>query len=450
MTPAPFFLGGVMKNKQVVGVLVIAGVMFVGGALLPLRAERSQAGSQSVTGEPISEVSPVGIGPTTAIIATLKARIDEHPNDAKLNAQLGLAYLQDARDRAAPSTLPLAHEALERSLELAPEDNLEAFVGMASLSNARHDFSGSLRWSRRAIGTNRYSAAGYGLLGDALFELGRVRAADAAYQKMVEVRPDVASYVRASYTLQYHGRTAAALDAMRLALQAAGPSGETAAWVRHQMGDIYAGLGNHRQAARHNQIGIAVAPNYVPPTVGLAEAHVARGQLEEALTIMESAARDLPSLEYMITLGDLYEAAGRDDDAVAQYRKVAVKLREYRGAGVLPDADFIVFYADHGLRPSAALGEAVAIYRDRPTAKTADALAWMLHSVGRNVQAWSYARHAIASSARDSGMLFHAGMIAAARGQDERASSLMREALRLDPTFSLIHVPMARRVARGR
>jgi tetratricopeptide (TPR) repeat protein len=439
-----------VKNKLLVaGVLMLAGVMFIGGALLPLRAERSRAGSQSPNLDASTAVSPVGIGASSSAEALI-ARIAQNPDDAKLHAQLGLAYLQDARDRAAPSNFPRAHEALERSLELKSEDNLEAFIGMASLSNARHDFSGSLQWSRRAIETNPYSAAGYGLLGDALFELGHVSAADAAYQDMVEIRPDVASYVRASYALQYHGRIPAALDAMRLALQAAGPSGERAAWVRHQMGDIYAGLRDHRQAARQNQIGIAVAPGYVPPTVGLAEAHVARGQLAEALAIMEAAVRDLPSLEYMITLGNLYQAIGREDDAEAQYRRVADKLTEYRVAGVLPDADFIVFYADHGLRPTAALREATGIYRDRPTAKTADALAWMLHSVGRDAQAWPHAREAIASPARDSGMLFHAGAIAAARGDDERASSLMREALRLDPTFSLVHVPTARRVARGR
>lgn len=440
-----------MKTKlAIAGVLMLAGSMFITGALLPLRAERSQATSQPPRLDALAAVTPVGMGSATTSIEALKTRLVEQPNDAKAHAQLGIAYLQDARDRADPSVLPLAHEALERSLELEPRHNLEAFVGMASLSNARHDFSGSLKWSRRAIETNPYSAAGYGLLGDALFELGRVRAADAAYQDMVEVRPDVASYVRASYALQYHGRFRAAIAGMRLALQAAGPTGETPAWVRHQMGDIYAGLRDNREAARQNRIGIAVAPGYVPPTVGLAEAYMARGQLDQALTIMETVARDLPSLEYMITLGDLYRATGRDDDADGQYRKVASKLRDYRDNSVLPDADFVIFYADHGLRPAAALREAAEIYRNRPTAKTADALAWMLHSVGRNAQAWRYAREAIDSPAIDSGMLFHAGVIARSLGHDPRARALMQEALALDPAFSVLQVPIARRIAAAR
>jgi tetratricopeptide (TPR) repeat protein len=379
-------------------------------------------------------------------VANLVTSVASAPDNAKLHAQLGLAYLQKARNEADPSLLPRADQALKRSLELQRDDNLEAFVGMASLANARHDFSHSVKWSRRAIETNPYNASAYGLLGDAFFELGRVGAADGAYQKMVEVRPDVASYVRASYALQYHGRVRAAIDAMRLALQAAGPSGETAAWVRHQMGDIYATMRDNDEATRQNRIGISIAPGYVPPTVGLAESYIAKGRLEAAVEIMETAADELPSVEYMITLGDLYHATGRTVDAERQYREISAKLKEYRSNGVLPDADFIVFYADHGLRPAAAVREASAIYRDRRTAKTADALAWMLHSVGHDRQAWRYAREAIRSPNSDSSMLFHAGMIASSRG-DDRAIRLMRRALKLDPTFSVLQAPIARRIA---
>ena len=438
-----------MKTKLVAaGAFAIAAGMFLGGALLPLRGGRSEAGSRGPSVDSLDAVSFVAPGGGAPPIAALVARVDEDGDNAKLHAQLGLAYLQRARNEADPSHLPDADEALRRSVELQPQDNLEAFVGMASLANARHDFSNSLAWSRQAVETNPSNAAGYGLLGDALFELGRVRAADAAYQKMVEVRPDVGSYVRVSYALQYHRRIRAAIQTMRLALQAAGPSGETAAWVRHQMGDIYATLRNNGRAAHQNRIGIAIAPGYVPPTVGLAESLIARGRLDEAIEIMERAAEALPSLEYMITLGDLYRATGRHDEAAAQYREVASTLRGYRQAGVLPDADFIVFYADRGLRRAAALREAFAIYRDRPTAKTADALAWMLHSIGRDREAWRYARRTIRDRATDSSMLFHAGMIAATRGDEGLAARLMRRALRLDPAFSPVQAPVARRIAR--
>ena len=408
------------KTTFVSGALVIGVALFAAGALTPSRGERSGASYGRAA----------------------------EASDAAFQARLGLSHIQRSRDEANPTFLPRADEVLQRSLELQPEGNLEAFVGMASLANARHDFSTSVEWSRRAIETDPYSADAYGLLGDALFELGRVRAADAAYEEMVARRPDVASYVRVSYALQYRGEVRAAIGAMKLALQAAGPSGETAAWVRHQMADIYAGTLDIEEAARQNRIGISVAPEYVPPAVGLAETFVARGRVAAAIEIMEEAVSHLPSLEYMVTLGELYEAAGRLDDADAQYDSVASKLASYRRNGVLPDADFIIFHADHGSRPNLALREAYSIYRDRPTGKTADALAWMLHSVGRDREASLYAGEAVASPAADSSTFFHAGSIARALGRTTEARDLMRRALELDPRFSPLRAPIARRIAR--
>lgn len=396
-----------MRPRALAALLVAGAAMFLGGSLAPLRSDGSAAA----------------------------------PPDAEPHAELGLAHLERARTEADPSALPLAEEAFRRAMEIEPRGDHETFVGMASLANARHDFRSSVKWSRRALAIDPHDASTYGVLGDALFELGHVRAADGAYQEMVDRRPDVASYVRASYALQYHGRTRPAIGAMRFALQAAGPAGETAAWVRHQMGDIHAGLGDFEEAARQNRIGIEIAPGYSPPLVGLAESLIARGRLERALTLVEGAASRLPSLEYMVTLGDLYQATGRSDEAQEQYARVAEKLTEYRRAGVLPDADFIVFYGDHGLRPRAALRDAFAIYRDRPTPKTADALAWMLHSLGRDGTAWTYAREALDGPA-DATTLFHAGTIARSLGSEAVGMRLVRKALELDPSLSVLGAPI--------
>lgn len=428
-------------------VVILAAALFFTGALSPIPDNSSTRAAAAPVPTAADVLSPGTGGNASTTVDALLARIDNDGDDATLHAQLGLAYIQQSRDSADPSVLPLADQALARSLELDDEDNLEAFVGKASLANARHDFLRSVKWSRRAIELNPYESAGYGLLGDALFELGRVRAADAAYQKMIDVRPDVASYVRGSYALQYHGRTGAALRVMRLALHAAGPAGETAAWVRHQMGDIYAGALDYREAARQNRIGISLAPGYVPPTVGVAESQIAQGRLEPAIEILEEGVDQLPTLEYMITLGDLYAATGRATEAQAQYDEVARKLADYRAAGVEVDADFSIFYADHGLRPRAALREARAAYLQRPTPKMADALGWMLHSLGRDREASVYAERALEGPARDASAMFHAGVIAGELGRDSQARSLMKAALHLDPAFSVVHLPLARRIA---
>ncbi|MGH2808105.1 MAG: tetratricopeptide repeat protein [Actinomycetota bacterium] len=338
-------------------------------------------------------VAPFGASDTRRPLKRAERRAQSLAVDA-------LGLIQLSRDEAEPSYLPVARRRLERSLILQPEDNFAAFVGMASLSNASHDFSSSVTWARRAIRVNPYNASPYGLLGDALFELGRTRRSDVAYQKMIDRRPDVASYVRASYSAQSHRRWGAALRAMSLAIQAAPPLGEQAAWLRHQRGDIYATLGRYGRALRENRIGQRLAPGYIPPTVGAAEALIKLGRLEEAVPIMERAVEELPAVEYLVTLGNAYRKLGRDRLARTVYDRAAVRLAHYRRNGVLPDVDFILFYAHRGYRLRKGLEEAHAVFADRPTAAAANALAWMLHANSRDRAAARYARIAVAGGSR--------------------------------------------------
>ena len=378
----------------------------------------------------------------------MEVRSEDRP-DAEELAASAVSLLESVRAEADPTVIPEARRLLERSLAMQPSDNFAASLGMASLSNTSHDFSTSVKWSRRAIEIEPYAAAPYGLLGDALFELGRIKAADTAYQHMIDLRPDVGSYVRASYSAQFHGNHDDAVYALRLALDAAPPVGETPAFIHHQLGDVYATLGDFERSERVNRVGTKLAPGYVPPTVGIAESLIARGRYEEALPIMERAADELPALEYLVTLGDLYRATGDEDAAARTYDRAARRFALYRDSGVLPDHDFVTFYADHGFRPEAALEEARFIYADRPTAAAADTLGWALHSAGRDREAWSYMEEAIAGTELpDATLHFHAAAIAEARGHEALAGRHARRALRLDPHFSLFHLETAQALAR--
>ena len=426
------------KLGAAVAAVALAIVAMAAGALLPARFRTPPTVVTEVAAE-TSLVPTANVTQRIAALSTLQRNGTATSDDL---ASLGLAHLSNARTAADPASLTAAEDSFAASLDMEPKDNFEAFVGSAALANARHDFSGSVVWARKAIALNPHSAAPYGLLGDALFELGRTEAADRAYQDMIDIRPDMASYVRASYALGFNRNIRGATAAMRLALQAAA-SPVDAAWIRHQLGDIFAGSGRHMRAARQNRIGIRLAPGYAPPKVGLAESLIARGRLDDAIPLVEDAVGALPALEYEMTLGELYEAAGRDDEARAQYRRAARVLADYRSNGMLPDADLILFYVDHGFRMRAALEEARSIYADRPTAKTADALAWALHRNGLTSDALPFAEEALAGSPLDAGYLFHAGMIRKALGREAGGEALLRDALEIDPVFSVLQAPVA-------
>ncbi len=378
------------------------------------------------------------IGGGTLLPPHLRSRSAEP--DPKALARNAIAYLQKSRALAEPSLLSRADALLQRSLELDGDRNFEAFLGMALLSNGRHDFAGSVEWARKAIATNPHNASPYGVMGDALFELGHYDGADRAYQKMIDIRPDLASYVRASYAYQFRGETKAAIGALRLALEAAGPKGEDAAWIRHQLGDVYFGNGQLAKAARQNRIGTRLAPGYIPPQVGLAEVNIARGRLGAAIATMEHATKRLPSLEYTITLGDLYAATGRDARAQLQYERVLNKIHDHYRHGVGPDADFILFFADHAVALNETLAQARRMYAQRPTAPVADALAWTLHKLGRHEEAWPLARRAAASPPQDPTFAFHAGVIASSLGQERPARALFLEAERSSLQLSPVQV----------
>lgn len=429
-------------GTTIVGLAVVA---LTAGALLPRFAAREERPAVAAVD---AEAALLPNAAANERIAALEAERASGDADARELASLGLAYLSQARAEADPAFLSKADAALTDSLAADPRDNFEAFVGRAALANARHDFSGSIDWAQRAIALNPHDSAPHGLLGDALFELGRVEDADAAYQRMIDIRPDMASYVRASYALGYGGNITGAIDAMKLALQAA-PSPADQAWVHHQLGDIYQGAGRYHRAAQENRLGMQLAPGYAPPQVGLAESLVARGRVEDAIGVVERAIATLPAIEYEMTLGELYEAAGRNDEAAGQYDRTARVLGRYRAHGMLPDADLILFYVDHGFRMQAALDEARAIYADRPTAKTADALAWALYRSGDPGTAWGYARQAIRQDAPDPGHLFHAGMIRLALGDEAKGERFLSRALAIDPAFSVLQAPLARRLLAG-
>ena len=78
----------------------------------------------------------------------------------------------------------------------------------------------------------------YGVLGDALIELGRYREAFRAFDRMSALRPGLASYSRVSYARELLGRNDAARRAMKLALDAAGGQPEPTAWVHTQLGKL--------------------------------------------------------------------------------------------------------------------------------------------------------------------------------------------------------------------
>ena len=77
----------------------------------------------------------------------------------------------------------------------------------------------------------------YGLLGDALMEQGKLGDAVEAYQRMMNLKPDLRAYARAAHMRWLKGDLEGAIEAMQLAVSAASPSdAESACMGEHAIG----------------------------------------------------------------------------------------------------------------------------------------------------------------------------------------------------------------------
>jgi len=89
----------------------------------------------------------------------------------------------------------------------------------------------------RALRMDPYSADAYGVLADAQTQLGHPAAATEAIQHMLDLRPGLAAYARASYDLEQQGRLGDAVALMRRALGDAVDPADIA-FCRYQLGEL--------------------------------------------------------------------------------------------------------------------------------------------------------------------------------------------------------------------
>jgi tetratricopeptide (TPR) repeat protein len=435
-----------------IGVPALAVILLAVGSLGPFgpKAGRPAGDSAALGADPAGSLDghPVILsGSLQQAIASLQTRLRSLPDDWGSWATLGLAYVQEARVSADPSFYPKAEGALRRSLRLHPGGNFQALTGEGALAAARHDFAGALRWGERARAINPYNGNVYGVIGDAQVELGRYDDAFATFQRMVDLKPDLASYARASYARELQGDVPGALEAMQLAYDSAGTP-EDRAFAASQLGDLYFNSGRLDDAERSYREAAASAPEYMPPHAGLARVAWARGDVAGAIRRFADVVSHYPSPEYVIALGDMDTVAGRHADAARQYATVRVEERLFQAAGVDVDLELALFDADHG-DPAKAVAEARAEWNRRHSILVADAVAWSLFRAGRAVEALPYVRFAGQLGYRSALLAFHAGMIERATGDRPAAVRDLRRALDINPHFSILYAETARRALAG-
>jgi tetratricopeptide (TPR) repeat protein len=437
--------------RRLLLVAALAVVLLGAGAILLRPALAPKSGATPGAG-PVVASTTIGESSTKddvqrAIDAAVQ-RVARLPEDWVTWAGLGMAYVQQARITADPSYYPRAAEALSRSMAIRPEANAPALTGLGALAAARHDFARALRYGEEATKADPYRAAGYGVVFDALIELGRYDEAAVAGQRMVDLRPDAGSYARASYLFELRGRTGPAREAMELALRVA-PGPADAAFANQHLGQLAFDAGDLATAQSHVDEGLRMVPDAPGLRVLRARITAARGGLAEAEAELRAVVDRLPLPEYAAALGELCSARGDAAGAAAAYDLVDAQADLLAAAGVAVDLELIAYAADRavldGTRlPDSSVAAARAAYQGRPSVLGADALAWAMHAAGRDREALPYADAALRLGTRGAALHYHRGLIRLALGDKAGARVDLDEALRINPYFSVRHAAAAR------
>ncbi len=419
-----------------IGVLVAFGFVLRGA--LHRRATATPAGAVQFSAAP-------GLAtPADSRIQAAQQMVAQSPNKPEGYNRLASAFMQKARETGDFSFNARAEGVLNRSLEVDPE-NYDEIKLRAKLLLTYHRFREALEVARRAQAIRPDDHDNYGAITDATVELGDYPAAIEAAQKMVDLRPDSASYARVSYLRSLHGDGEGAIEAMKVAVKAANPNDpEGAAWCRVHLGDELMNTGKRREAEQEYDNALYLFPEYPLALAAKARALVATGNLEAATKVYERAKNRVPMPDTAVALGDLYARLGRADDAKRQYELVEFIERNSAARGTY-SRQLAMLWADHDVK----LDEALAIAQGERSARqdiyTCDALAWVLFKNNRLDEAKKSIEEALRLGTRDARLYYHAGMIYNELGDRQSAARYLNLALQTNPSFDMMQVELAKK-----
>ncbi len=416
---------------------------------------------------------PAPIVSRTAYDATLAARtvsfyegeVKRDPEAAIGNALLAGACLRRAAETGDLADYKRAESAARKSIGIRRKFNPDGFNRLAQALVAQHRFREALDAAREAESVRPGNVTALRLQTDILFELGEYAAAESTLRKQGNAMLDPTGLAQQSRFAQLRGSNE---EAVRLVRKAVGEverayhvSPEETAWFHARLGAALAYAGHSDAADGEYAAALSLFPSDYRTMALRAELASNRGDLPNARRWAEEGAKIQRTPEITGLLGDAYRASGDSDRAERLYRETLAGLPHERenghththhhgrkrfhahshapsagSHGHLHDRHLILFAADHGMR----LQDALALARHELTIRkdiyTYDALAWVLHKLGRNREADFAIRKALSFGTKDARIHYHAGVIANALGDSVRAGNLLRSSRDINPHFA--------------
>ncbi len=425
-------------------ILLLLGLCVSGAIVVGLRTWRSTAPAVSSTPTPAPAANPVAstkiaktATPADRAIQSAKEKLTAQPQDSALAVALAAAYMQKARESGDASYYGRAEAAVKQALSVQP-DSVEALRALAWVQTGKHEFREALTTAERLQERLPNDPLVYGLLGDAAVELGQYDRAEEAFQKMLDLRPGVASYSRAAYLRELYGDPVGAVVFMERAAQAADiKEPEPLAWCLVQLGHLYFNQGRLGKAEIAYNNALIAFPQYYQGLAALGRIRGAEKHYQEAIDLYRQAVDIVPAPDLIAALGDLLMLSGKAEEAEKQYHLVEYIEHVNEVNQVAYTRQLGLFYADHDRQLEEAEKLAEAEAQRRRDIYSSDTLAWVYYKRGRFAEAQAAMTRALRLGTQDALLLFHAGMIAQGLGDKAQARDYLQRAVETNPYFAL-------------
>lgn len=377
-------------------------------------------------------MAPPGDSVDDRAVRTLADAARKNPLKEDPWIALGRAWIKKARTSADPGFYLNANACADVALSLSKDSRLALDLrGLVLLND--HKFEEARVLAESIVKKHPDDPMAFGTLSDALAELGRDEEAARAAQDMVDLKPNLPSYSRASYMQWLRGDEKGALESARLAIDSGDTKDkEPRAWVLVQAAMIFWHRGDIDGASAGFEQALAFYPEYPPALVGKGRTLLAKGDGKGAADTLGRAYRVSPLVETAWLLGDARATAG--DAAGANEAYAAVEKEGKRS----DPRTLSLFYSTRSEKPVQALALAEEEYKVRKDIYTEDALAFALYRNGRLSEAKDAISRARRLHTNDARILFHEGAIRIAAGEKIAGQAQVRRALALQPKFDVV------------
>jgi tetratricopeptide (TPR) repeat protein len=344
---------------------------------------------------------------------------------------LGRAWIRKARESNDPGFYLNADACASVVLEREPESALALNLrGLVHLNN--HRFEDARDVAQKILAKRSDDPMAWGTLSDAFLEMGRYEEAIEATQKMVDLKPNLPSYSRASHLQWMRGDVGHAKQTVRGALdagRAAKRDPEPGAWVLVQAAMIFWHEGDLEGADAGFDKALERLTEYPPALVGKGRVAMANGDAKRAADYFARAYKTSPLPETAWLLGDAKKAAGDADGAAQAYASL-----EKDGRSSDPRT-LSLFFSTTNQNAEDALALARGEYTKRKDVYTEDALAWALYRAGKLDEAKSSIARARRLGTPDARLVYHEGAIKIATGDVTKGRELVAKALKMNRAF---------------